>query len=334
MSKNLVEIKNLVKKFGDFTAVNDISLDIKEGEIFGILGPNGAGKTTTINMILGLLKPTSGSIRINDLDISKHGEDVKKMMGLMTQETVVEGDLTARENLEIFAELYHVPKNEMPKRIKEALSQAELTDFADKKAGTFSGGMQRRLALVKAMIQDPMLLILDEPTTGLDIQNRVNMWGHIKDLTKIGVTIILTTQYLEESDALCDRIAIIDHGRMKAIGTASELKRMVGTGRILEVVFENESQANQGASLLKSNFKINGIVKGDKLNAVIDKWDPDMLTEMLEAFDKKKIAIISVNMHLPTMDDVFIKLTGSDMRDAADKTYVSGRSNIFGTTRR
>lgn len=328
MSEYVVEIKNLVKKFGNFTAVNDLSFNIKQGEIFGILGPNGAGKTTTINMVLGLLKPTSGKIYITGLDASAHHE-VKNMMGFMTQETVVESDLTARENLEIFAELYHVPKDKIPGKIKEALSEAELMDFADKKAGTFSGGMQRRLALVKAMIQDPKLLILDEPTTGLDIQNRVNMWGHIKDLTKFGVTIILTTQYLEESDALCDRIAIIDHGRLKAIGTASELKKMVGPGRILELVLDNEAHSEEAASILRSRFKINAIIKGDKLTATVDKWDPVMLTEILSALEKKKITAISVNLHLPTMDDVFIKLTGSDMRDAADQTYVSDRSKMF-----
>jgi len=330
MAETILEIKNLVKKFGDFTAVNDISLDIKKGEIYGILGPNGAGKTTTINMVLGLLKPTGGSIRINGIDISKsHGNDVKKMMGLMTQETVVEGDLTARDNLEIFAELYHVPKSEIPKKIKEALAESELTEFANKRAGTFSGGMQRRLALVKAMIQDPKLLILDEPTTGLDIQNRVNMWGHIKDLTKIGVTIILTTQYLEEADALCDRIAIIDHGKIKAIGTASELKRMVGTGRILELVLESESQAQQAAALIKSKFKLSPNVRIDKVDAVIEKWDPKVLPEILSELEHKKLIVASVNVHLPTLDDVFIKLTGSGMRDDASNDFTSARANVF-----
>ena len=326
---HILEIKDLVKTFGDFTAVGSISLSIRKGEIFGILGPNGAGKTTTINMILGLLKPTSGSITINGLDISKHGDYVKKMMGLMTQETVVDGDLTAMDNLEIFAELYHVPASKIPGKIKEALAESELTQFAYKKAGTFSGGMQRRLALVKSMIQDPMLLILDEPTTGLDIQNRMSMWGHIKGLVKRGVTIILTTQYLEEADALCDRIAIIDHGKIKAIGTASELKRMVGTGRVLEIVLESELQAQSAASLLKNRFKINPTVKRDRLDAVIEKWDPKMLPGMLSMLEKKKLIVSSVNVHFPTLDDVFIKLTGSGMRDSASNEYVSARSSAM-----
>lgn len=329
MTSNILEIKNLVKKFGDFTAVNGISLNIKSGEIFGILGPNGAGKTTTINLILGLLKPTSGTITIDGIDISKNGDKVKKLMGLMTQETVVDGDLTARDNLEIFADLYHVPKEKIEGKIKEALDEADLTNFSSRQAGTFSGGMQRRLTLVRAMIQDPQLLILDEPTTGLDIQNRVSMWGHIKDLTKMGVTIILTTQYLEEADALCDRIAIIDHGKIKAIGTASELKKMVGAGRILEIIFENESQAQQASTLLKSHFKFSPTVKGDKLDAVIDKWDAKLLPEILSVLERKKLTVVSINVHLPTLDDVFIKLTGSGMRDSADESHVSARSNLF-----
>lgn len=324
-----VKIDRLVKRFGDFTAVDGINFEIKEGEIFGILGPNGAGKTTTINMILGLLKPTSGTIIVNGVDMAKRGNEVKKTMGLMTQETVVDGDLTARENLEIAAELYHVPKDQIDGKIKEALNEADLTDFADKKAGTFSGGMQRRLALVRAMIQDPKLLILDEPTTGLDIQNRVSMWGHIKDLTSRGVTLILTTQYLEEADTLCDRIAIIDHGKVKAIGTASELKRMVGTGRIMELVFENEKEAQEAVPIVKSQLKATPIVKDDRLDAIIEKWDPAILTDLMSALDKKKLVVASVNVHFPTLDDVFIKLTGSGMRDTASNEHTSARSQAF-----
>lgn len=335
MVKNILEIRGLVKRFGDFTAVNGIDFEIKEGEIFGILGPNGAGKTTTINMVLGLLKPTSGTITVNGIDISKgDGNTVKMMMGLMTQETVVDGDLTAYDNLEIAAQLYHVPTGKIPQKIAEALDEAELTQFSNKAAGTFSGGMQRRLALVKAMIQDPKLLILDEPTTGLDIQNRVSMWGHIRDLVKGGVTIILTTQYLEEADALCDRIAIIDHGKIKAIGTASELKRMVGTGRIMEMIFENADHASQGAAVIKSHFKVNTTVKGDRVDAVIEHWDPRVLTEVMSALERKKIDVSSVNVHFPTLDDVFIKLTGSGMRDTASGEYTSARSDMFVRGRR
>ncbi len=329
MAKNIVEIKGLVKRFGDFTAVNSINLEIKEGEIFGILGPNGAGKTTTINMILGLLVPSSGTIKINGLDISRHGHEVKNMMGLMTQETVVDNDLTARENLEIFADLYHVPKDQVEKRIQEALEEAELVDFANKKAGTFSGGMQRRLSLVKSMIQHPNLLILDEPTTGLDIQNRVNMWKHIRDLVKTGVTIILTTQYLEEADELCDRIAVIDHGKVKAIGTALELKKMVGSGRVLELVVENAPEAQEAFKILKNKFKMNPAIDGNKITAVMEKAAASTLTEILASLDKSKIVATSVSLHLPTLDDAFIKLTGSAFRDTASESYTSTMTTMY-----
>ena len=325
MPENAVEIENLVKKFGDFTAVDGISLKIKSGEIFGILGPNGAGKTTTINMILGLLSPSSGKIIVNGKDVMKSGAEIKSQIGLMTQETVVESDLTARENLEIFARLYHVPEKERQGRIKEALEEAELTNFSEKKAGTFSGGMKRRLELVKSMIQKPRILILDEPTTGLDIQNRVNMWEHIKDLNKEGVTVILTTQYLEEADELCERIAIIDHGKIKAIGTPSELKRIAGAGRILEIIVENGGDANAVASFLKTDFKLSAEVKLDKITVLIESNQEGIMAKILAGLDKKKIRISSINLHMPTLDDVFIKLTGSEMRDATGE--MSGDRN-------
>jgi ABC-2 type transport system ATP-binding protein len=329
MSNSAVKMDNLVKKFGDFTAVDNISLDIKEGEMFGILGPNGAGKTTTINMVLGLLRPTSGRITINGMDNIKYAQKVKSLIGLMTQETVVEGDLTARENLTLFAQLYHVPEDQIPAKVKDALKASDLTNFADKKAGTFSGGMQRRLELVKAMIQDPRILILDEPTTGLDIQNRVSMWERLRKLNQEGVTLILTTQYLEEADILCDRIAIIDHGKIKAIGTPSELKRMVGTGRVLELVIEDPRRANEVADLLKDQFKLGAQVKADKVTTVIEAERGDLLTRITGALEKKKIIVSSVSLHLPTLDDVFIKLTGTGLRDSASNEAPSTRSNMF-----
>ncbi len=333
MSEYAIQINNLVKKFDELIAVNDVTLRIKKGEIFGLLGPNGAGKTTAINLILGLLKPTSGKILVNDLDIDKHAEEVHQLIGMMTQETVVESDLTAHENLEIFAELYHVPHEEIPGRIKEALLESDLTNFANKKAGTFSGGMKRRLELVKSMIQRPKILILDEPTTGLDIQNRKSMWEHIKELNRDGVTIILTTQYLEEADVLCDKLAIIDHGKIKATGTPSELKKMVGGGRVLELVFDNNSEATAASAILKSVFKITATVKAEQLTAAMDSENTDMVPKILTELDKRKITVSSVNLHMPTLDDVFVKLTGSAMRDATGEMKGSRSEMMRGMSR-
>ncbi|MEM0149709.1 MAG: ATP-binding cassette domain-containing protein [Candidatus Micrarchaeaceae archaeon] len=308
-----VEIDNLVKKFGDFTAVEGISFKVKKGEIFGILGPNGAGKTTTLNLMLGLLKPTSGKIYIDGLDMSRHGKELKNLIGLMTQETIVEADLTARQNLELFAKLYHIDEDKIAYRVDNALKEAGLTDFADKKAGTFSGGMQRRLLLVKTLIHEPKLLILDEPTTGLDVQNRSEMWERIKDLHKKGITIILTTQYLEEADALCDRLAIIDHGKIIAMGTNSEIKR-IGGENILEII-TNERYSEKVSRIVKEVSGVSATTKGDRVTANIKRNPLDMIRKISDTLDRENIPVLAISMHLPTLDDVFIKLTGSTLRD-------------------
>ncbi len=306
--------------------MNDISLAVKDGEIFGLLGPNGAGKTTTINMLLTLLTLTSGRIIIDGMDLAKNHAKAKQLMGMMTQETVVEADLTGRQNLDLFTRLYHLPKKLADKRIQDALEEADLVDFADVKSGTYSGGMQRRLGLVKAMIQEPKILVLDEPTTGLDVQNRSTMWERIRELNKRGTTIILTTQYLEEADTLCDRLAIIDHGKNIALGTPSEVKRIAGSGRILEIVVRVD-EASRVASLLKSRFDIIATVKGDRVRAVLEKGKESEFTKISAMLDREKFTVFSVGTHLPTLDDVFMKLTGTGMRDAAG-AMTGGRANM------
>jgi ABC-2 type transport system ATP-binding protein len=314
MAEYSVDIVNITKRFGNLEAVKGVNLKIKHGEIFGILGPNGAGKTTTLNMVLGLLVPSSGHITVEGYDSVKHPEKVKQMIGFMTQETVVESYLTARDNLRIFARLYHVPTAEIEESVNRALAEADLVDFADKPAGTFSGGMQRRLNLVKSMIQEPRVLILDEPTTGLDIQSRVNMWSEIRRLNKKGITIILTTQYLEEADALCDRIAIIDHGKVSAIGTAAELKKIVAKGRVLSV-----SAAHDDVPALR---KLLGTVLGSesaekdgRIEVQISDRPLYQLRKAAEAIEKAGIDVHEISIRLPTLDDVFIKLTGASFRD-------------------
>lgn len=309
-----VVISKLSKKFGEFEAVKNVDFKIKKGEIFGLLGPNGAGKTTTLNMILGLLKPTSGKIFIEGYDNANDGERIKQMIGFMTQETVVDSYLTARDNLRIFARLYHIPEERVEGKVEHALKEANLTSFGDVASGTFSGGMQRRLNLVKSMIQEPKILILDEPTTGLDIQSRVSMWQEIKRLNSQGITIILTTQYLEEADTLCDRIAIIDHGVVKAIGTASELKRLVAKGNMLGITVRPEDVARV-TKAMKSRFGLDVISKDGRLEAPIEEKPLQKLIKIAQELEKERIEILTISMHLPTLDDVFIKLTGANIRD-------------------
>lgn len=315
MSEYAIEISGLRKSFGSFEAVKGVDLKIRRGEIFGLLGPNGAGKTTILNMVLGLLKSTKGSIIIEGMNIDKHANEVKRRMGFMTQETVVDGSLSARDNLMIAAELYHVPREVVGRKVEEALKEADLTSFADSLAGTYSGGMQRRLNLVKSMIQEPKILILDEPTTGLDVQSRFSMWGHIRRLNKEGMTIILTTQYLEEADALCNRIAIIDHGSIKAQGTASELKRMVFAGNLLEIVTKPED-TGKAEKLLFGRLGIKATVRDDRLSAVLESRPLATMIKAAQMLETEKVEVLSISLHLPTMDDVFLKLTGESFRDS------------------
>ena len=309
----MLEIKNVVKKFGDFTAVNNVSFNIKKGEIFGLLGPNGAGKTTILNLILGVLDQTSGQIYVNGMDNRKKGKEIKQIISLMTQETIVESDLTAKENLMLFAKLYHLNNDIIEERIKNALKEAELTEFANKRAGTFSGGMQRRLELVKTLIHEPKLIILDEPTTGLDIQNRVKMWDHIKSLARLGITVLLTTQYLEEADALCDRIAIIDHGNIIAMGTSSELKALAG-GYILDIIAK-EQYIKQIAEIIIKHMKGEVNFAADKITANVTKEPLEVIGIISKVLQDSKIPVMSFGVHLPTIDDIFLKLTGKQTRD-------------------
>jgi ABC-2 type transport system ATP-binding protein len=310
----MIEVKNLVKKFGDFTAVDGITLEIKKGEIFGLLGPNGAGKSTTINMLLGLLKPNSGSVFVNGVDMQKDPNKGKERLGVVTQETVVEPELTAEQNLMIFGRLYHVPKEELAKKIDFLLDLADLKSFRKSYAGTFSGGMKRRLETVKALVHDPDILFLDEPTTGLDIQNRTKVWSLLRQINKErNVTILMTTQYLEEADQVCNRIGIIDHGKLIALGTPAELRQKIGLNNIIEVSVDKEN-LQKVAQIFKKvdldpEITSNKVVSSVKSNAV------STMEKLIKALTTSGIKIQSVSMHEPTIDDVFLKLTGSAVRD-------------------
>ena len=317
-----VDVKNLRKLFGNFTAVDGVSFSIGKGEIFGILGPNGAGKTTTISTILGIEKQTDGKIVVDGLDNLKHPKEVKQIIGFMAQETIVDSELTGRQNLALGADLYHIPKSEIPSKVSFALRESQLEKFADVKASNYSGGMKRRLYLVKSMLHEPKLLILDEPTTGLDIQNRVQMWKDIRKLKADGVTIILTTQYLEEADALCDNIAIIDHGKIIAQGTPSQLKKMIASGNVLEIITKPEN-VEQVRKMLKAKFGLNSTAVNDKIEATVEKSPLDTFQRILDALKSSKAPVLSISLRLPTLDDVFIKLTGASLRDAEQKADAS-----------
>ncbi len=325
--ENIIEIKSLVKKFGDFTAVSDININIKKGEIFGLLGPNGAGKSTTINMILGLLAPTSGKIIVNGTDMQKEPEKARNEIGIVTQETVVEPELTGEQNLMIFGRLYHIPTSELQKGIDFALKLADLTAFKDAYAGTYSGGMKRRLETAKSLMHAPKILLLDEPTTGLDIQNRSKIWDVLREINKNqNVTILLTTQYLEEADQLCNRIGIIDHGKMIALGTPTELRQKIGTGSVIEVSADKEDLQKVAAVFKKAGLEPK--ILTNKVVASGGSKGTEKIEALVKAISASKITIHNISMHEPTIDDVFLKLTGSEVRDTTGD-YQGGRGMMM-----
>lgn len=314
MAEYAIEIENLVKKFGDFTAVNGLNLNIKEGEIFGLLGPNGAGKSTTINMLLGLLTPTSGNITVKGINVQKEPARAKESIGVVTQETVVEAELTAEQNLMIFGRLYHIPREKMQERIDFALDLADLKEFRNAYAGRFSGGMKRRLETAKALMHYPPVILLDEPTTGLDIQNRTKIWNLLREINKTrNVTILLTTQYLEEADQLCNRIGIIDHGKLIALGTPAELRQKIGMSNVIEVSAEKEDL--QKVAQIFRKIGLEPQVASNKVAAPGGEKAVEKVEKLVAALSASKIKIHNIAMHEPTIDDVFMKLTGYEVRD-------------------
>ena len=223
-SRSLIVIDKLVKKYEDTIAVNGLSLEVKEGELFGLLGPNGAGKTTTINVLCGLLKPTSGSVSVGGYDVTKESFKIKELIGVCPQDTAVYSYLTGRENVELFGNLHTMPKDKIKKNSEELLNKLGLLEDANRRAGRYSGGIRRRLNIAMALVQDPKIVFLDEPTVGMDVQSRHAVWDFLRGLKKRCKTIILTTHYMEEAEELCDRVGIIDHGKLIALGSPKQLK--------------------------------------------------------------------------------------------------------------
>jgi ABC-2 type transport system ATP-binding protein len=300
---------NLVKNFDGKNAVNGISLDVHQGEIFGILGPNGAGKTTFLRMLATLTKVTSGSASIFGNDLTKDGAKVRNFIGLTGQYASVDEELTGMENMIIFGQLNGLSKKEAKKRGLELLKQFSLTEAKDKSISAFSGGMRRRLDLAVSLITKPPLIFLDEPTTGLDPRTRGEMWKTIRELIKGGSTIVLTTQYLDEADQLADRIAIIDHGSIIAQGTPSELKNILGE-TTFELSLIKSSQIKQAKEMIEQKFNIEVIVLPEFATLSIKVTYTKIMTQILLLLETEHIAINEFETRKPTLDEVFLELTG------------------------
>lgn len=324
-----IEIKNLSKDFNGIKAVDSISLDIKEGELFGLLGPNGAGKTTTISMLATILKPTSGIANVNGFDL-KQQDKVRKSIGIVFQDPSLDDELTGRENLEFHGRLYHIPKDLREKRIREVLKLVELEDKAGMQVKTYSGGMRRRLEIARGLMHHPKVMFLDEPTLGLDPQTRRSIWEHIKKLNREEkLTIILTTHYMEEADYLCDRIAIIDHGKIIALGTPENLKNITG-GDTLTI---ETSDAEKLKGILKFRWIKNMKIFDGKLNITVSNGDK-VIPKILNIAAKNRIKINSVNLKKPTLEDVFIHYTGRTIREEEASAADAMRLRIKARQRR
>lgn len=303
-----VEAKGLTKSYKDVQALAGVDLAVPTGTILGLLGPNGAGKTTTVRILSTLLKPDSGTAQVAGVDILKNPAQAREIIGLSGQYAAVDENLTGRENLIMVGRLFRLPKKIAIEKADELLAKFTLTDAANRIVKTYSGGMRRRLDLASALISNPTVLFLDEPTTGLDPRSRLMMWQVIKDLVKEGTTVLLTTQYLEEADQLADNIMVIDQGRVIAEGTANQLKQKMGGERI-EVRVPIE-KVNQAAQALKTIGSGDVTVALDHLTVPVSGKGGSKIVEVVRTLDGLGIDIEEIQLRQPTLDEVFLTLTG------------------------
>ena len=302
-----IQANNLVKKYGEVTALDGLSLEVEQGTVFGLLGPNGAGKTTAVRVLTTLLSPDSGTAIVDGVDVLKDPVHAREIMGLSGQNASVDENLTGIENLIMLGRLFRLPKKEAVIRANDLLERFNLNDAAKRIVKTYSGGMRRRLDLAASLIAKPNILFLDEPTTGLDPRSRLMMWEVIQNLVNEGTTVLLTTQYLEEADQLAKKIAVIDKGKVIAQGSADELKTQVGGERIEVVVSLSQSQAAAQALQSMSSGKV--VVEGDHVQVPVSGGGVKVV-EAVRALDIAKIEIKEIQLRRPTLDDVFLSLTG------------------------
>jgi ABC-2 type transport system ATP-binding protein len=310
MEEAIIRTDGLKKSFGKVQAVKGVDLAVEQGTVFGLLGPNGAGKTTTIRILTTLLEPDEGTAVVAGLDVVRDAVLLRPVIGLAGQFAAVDENLTGFENLEMVGRLYHLPADEAKKRAREVLERFDLAEAADRPARTYSGGMRRRLDVGASLVGRPKVLFMDEPTTGLDPRSRLVLWELIRDLQKEGTTLLLCTQYLEEADHLCDRIAVIDLGLVIAEGTSEELKDKIG-GEVLELHAATENLPRAAETLRGLGAGEPAIDEEQRLIRVpVGSEGPKVLLETVRRLDDTGIPIEDITLHKPTLDDVFLSLTG------------------------
>ena len=319
--QSAVVIKGLQKRYGDVQAVKDVSLQINPGEIFGLLGPNGAGKTTTIRCLCTLTLPDAGTLEVMGVSVVENPRQVRQRLGYIAQAVALDKMLTGRELLELQAAIYHLPGKLAKARIAQMIELLELTDWADKKTGTYSGGLMKRLDLAAGLLHQPDVLVLDEPTVGLDIESRSAVWRFLRQLQAAGTTILITSHYLEEVDALADRVAIIDQGKVISSGTPAELKAKVGGERITLRIreFTPLNEAEQASQMLQELPVVQEVIvnsaQGNSLNLVVES-EADALMTVQKALKEAGLPTFGIAQSQPSLDDVYLAATGRTIMDA------------------
>ena len=324
-----IKVDLLTKEFGGFKAVDNISFQVEDGEIFGFLGPNGAGKSTTMMILTTLLKPTSGSAFVGGYDVTSDAKKVREKIGYVQQEISVDEFLTGRENLYLHARINQIPSNLIKSRIDDVLELVELGEKKDQATLTYSGGMRKRLDIANGLLSRPAVLFLDEPTVGLDIQTRRKIWGYIKKIRKdFGMTVFISTHYMEEADNLCDRIGIIDHGKIQVIDTPKSMKSAIGN----EIISFNlvDGKASQDALIEQINKIefVKEVQNKQDLITVFSTKSNEVIPKIFQESINLDMRISSLTLKQPTLDDVFISYTGHDLRDETENKKYSRRKEF------
>jgi ABC-2 type transport system ATP-binding protein len=321
MNKIAIRTENLTKKFGDFTAVDHVTFDVKEGEVFGLLGPNGAGKSTTIRILCTLSQPTSGSVQVAGYDVVKEDSEVRRHIGLVSEKLIMYNDLTARENLKLFGKLYDLSDDAIARRTDELLKFVRMEKWADARIGTYSTGMKQRINVIRAMVNQPEILFLDEPTLGLDPQSTVEIREMVRKINvEHGTTIILTTHMMTEADMLCKRIGIIDKGKIVALDTAPNLKKIVTGTDSMAFEFDISNLTPAMMASLRSLGCVVSLVQEDQTRVKVHATGDDSFDSMLDALRSNGARITSAKSLEPTLEDVFLQITGREALDRVSET--------------
>ena len=334
-NESMIDVQNLTKTFGKFTAVDKISFTVKKGEVFGLLGPNGAGKSTTLRMLSTLARPTKGTATVGGYDIVKNDTEVRKLIGIVSEKMIMYDRLTAKENLWFFGSLFNIPKDVLTKRVDELLELVQLTKWKNAQVGTFSTGMRQRMNVVRALLNMPQVLFLDEPTLGLDPQSSVEIRDFVKKLNREnGTTVVITTHMMVDADLLCDRIAIVDHGKIVALDTSANLKKLISGANTTILKLDIANLTSELIETVRKLHCTDSVTQENSTTLKVLVHGDEAFNSVIDAIRVKNGKINSMENLQPTLEDVFLHITGHQVRDSADQKIQMPNPKIFVPKRR